>query len=132
LTRRETIHFVIRARRLKNKAQHGPLQRSFVQLLELRPQLDVTIGAYSLGMKKRLSLLCALLHRPSVLLLDEPTNGLDPPTAHRVRELLRKQARAGTAVLLPTHMLDVAERMCDRIPLIDEGRIVAMLRRPPM
>jgi ABC-2 type transport system ATP-binding protein len=124
LTGRETIDFVIHARDLKRGAAWS-VAEEIVQLLELRPQLDVTTGAYSLGMKKKLSLLCALLHRPKVLLLDEPTNGLDPPTAHRVRELLRKQARAGTAVLLSTHLLDMAERMCDRILLIDEGQTVA-------
>ena len=71
-----------------------------------------------------LALLCALVHRPRVLLLDEPTNGLDPPTAHRVRELLRAQAANGSTVLLSTHLLDMADRMCDRMLVIDHGRSI--------
>jgi ABC-2 type transport system ATP-binding protein len=61
-----------------------------------------------------------------VLLLDEPTNGLDPPTALRVRELLRREAQRGAAVLLSTHLLDMADRMCDRMWIIDRGRTIAL------
>jgi ABC-2 type transport system ATP-binding protein len=96
----------------------------FVELLELGPQLSVLTSSFSLGMKKKLALLCALVHRPRVLLLDEPTNGLDPPTAHRVRELLRAQAANGSTVLLSTHLLDMADRMCDRMLVIDHGRSI--------
>ena len=65
------------------------------------------------------------MHRPRVLLLDEPTNGLDPPTALRVRELLQREAAAGSAVLLSTHLLDMADRMCDQMLIIHRGRKIA-------
>jgi ABC-2 type transport system ATP-binding protein len=91
-------------------------------MLDFGAQLDELATAYSHGMKKKLALLCALVHRPQVLLLDEPTNGLDPQIAARVRELLKAQADAGTTVLLSTHLLDMVERICDRMIVLRRGR----------
>jgi ABC-2 type transport system ATP-binding protein len=76
-------------------------------------------------MKKKLALLCAFAHEPQVLLLDEPTNGLDPTVAHEVRLYLDERARAGTAVLISTHLLDMADRLCPRMLVIDKGRLLA-------
>jgi ABC-2 type transport system ATP-binding protein len=95
------------------------------ETLELGPHLPALTSTYSLGTKKKLALLCALVHRPRVLLLDEPTNGLDPPTAQRVRALLHDEARRGGAVLLSTHLLDMADRLCDRMYVVHRGRMVA-------
>jgi ABC-2 type transport system ATP-binding protein len=80
---------------------------------------------YSMGMKKKLGLACALIHEPSVLILDEPTNGLDPRAARDVQERLRKSAAEGTTVFLSTHLLDMAERLCSRIGIIHRGHLVA-------
>jgi ABC-2 type transport system ATP-binding protein len=124
LTGRETLDFVISARGLPAEPAWRALDE-IVQTLDFQPQLSALTASYSLGMKKKLSLLCALVHRPRVLLLDEPTNGLDPPTALHVRELLRREARAGAAVLLSTHLLDMADRMCDRMAVIHRGRKIA-------
>src|SRR4051812_6504288 len=123
LTGRETLDFVISARGLDGVAAWHTLDE-IVRKLDFATQLGALTASYSHGMKKKLALLCALVHRPRVLLLDEPTNGLDPPTAHRVRELLRKEAEAGATVLLPTHLLDMADRMCDRVFVIDHGRMI--------
>jgi len=79
---------------------------------------------YSLGMKKKLGLACALIHEPSVLILDEPTNGLDPLAAREVRQLLLNAASAGKTIFLSTHLLDLAERLCTRIGIIHGGRLV--------
>jgi len=79
----------------------------------------------SMGMKARLGLARALLKDPRVLLLDEPTLGLDPPSARRIREVLREQARRGKAVLITTHNMFEAEIVCDRVGFIARGRIVA-------
>ncbi len=123
LTGKETLDFVIGVRELDARAAWAALDAT-VALLDFAPQLGALTSSYSLGMKKKLALLCALVHRPPVLLLDEPTNGLDPPTALRVRELLRREAAAGAAVLLSTHLLDMAERMCDRLLVIHRGRSI--------
>jgi len=77
------------------------------------------------GMKRRLNFGCGIVHRPSVLLLDEPTVGVDPQSRVRLLELVRQQARGGTSVLYTTHYMEEAEDLCDRLAIIDHGRIVA-------
>ena len=123
LTGKETLDFAISARGLPPDAAWLGL-RETITLFDFDAQLASLTSAYSHGMKKKLALLCALLHRPRVLLLDEPTNGLDPPTALRVRTLLRREAAAGAAVLVSTHLLDMAERMCDRLIVMHRGRMI--------
>ena len=82
------------------------------------------VGAFSGGMQRRLNLACGVLHAPRVLLLDEPTVGVDPQSRERINGAVRDQAARGAAVLYSTHYLEEAERVCDRVVLIDEGRLV--------
>jgi ABC-2 type transport system ATP-binding protein len=124
LTGRESIDFVISARGLAPAAAWARLA-PIVDSLGFGSQLSALTATYSHGMKKKLALLCALVHAPEVLLLDEPTNGLDPPTALRVRELLRAKASDGAGVLLSTHLLEMADRLCDRVLVIHRGRPIA-------
>jgi ABC-2 type transport system ATP-binding protein len=124
LTGRESIDFVIDARGLDPTQAWASLDE-MVRMLDFESQLGALTNSYSHGMKKKLALLCALVHRPRVLLLDEPTNGLDPPTALRVRELLQRQAARGCAVLLSTHLLEMADRLCDQVLIIHRGRKIA-------
>lgn len=84
-----------------------------------------TLEGYSLGMRQKVSVIAALLHSPRLLLLDEPLNGLDPPSARMLKELLREHADAGGGVLVSTHLLDVAERLCDTLVILRAGRVVA-------
>ena len=80
---------------------------------------------YSLGMKKKLGLACALIHEPDVLILDEPINGLDPRAARDVNDRLLHCAKQGTTIFVSTHLLDMAERLCSRVGIIHHGRLVA-------
>ena len=80
---------------------------------------------YSMGMKKKLGLACALIHDPSVLILDEPTNGLDPRAAREVQDRLRRSSAEGKTIFLSTHLLDMAERLCSRVGIIHQGELVA-------
>jgi ABC-2 type transport system ATP-binding protein len=80
---------------------------------------------YSMGMKKKLGLACALIHQPSVLILDEPINGLDPRSSRDVQELLLAEAARGTTIFVSTHLLDMAEKLCDRVGIIHRGALVA-------
>jgi ABC-2 type transport system ATP-binding protein len=80
---------------------------------------------YSLGMKKKLGLACALIHEPSVLILDEPINGLDPRATRDVNERLLAEAARGTTIFVSTHLLDMAEKLCDRVGIIHRGALVA-------
>jgi ABC-2 type transport system ATP-binding protein len=83
------------------------------------------VETYSGGMKRRLNLACGLVHRPKVLLLDEPTVGIDPQARLHILEMVRTIARDGTTVLYTTHYLHEAEDLCERIAIIDHGRILA-------
>ncbi|MCI0395898.1 MAG: ABC transporter ATP-binding protein [Chloroflexi bacterium] len=83
------------------------------------------VKGYSTGMKQRLGLAAALLHRPSLVILDEPTNGLDPAGMREVRNLIRALAESGATVFLSSHLLYEVEQVCDRIAVINHGRIVA-------
>jgi len=80
---------------------------------------------YSLGMKKRLGLACALIHDPAVLILDEPINGLDPRAAREVQARLLAAAASGVTIFVSTHLLDMAEKLCDRVGIIHHGQLVA-------
>ena len=81
---------------------------------------------YSMGMKKKLGLACALVHDPPVLILDEPTNGLDPRASRQIQELITESAAGGRTIFLSTHLLDMAERLCHRVGIIDRGRLAAV------
>jgi len=123
LTGRETIEFALSVRGIE-LASAWPRIAPLVELLEFNEQLEILTNNYSHGMKKKLALLLALAHEPKVLLLDEPTNGLDPPMAHRVRELLLEQSKRGVAVLVSTHLLDMADRLCGRVLIVHHGHLL--------
>ena len=95
-----------------------------IDVLELGPDLDRFVAGYSLGMKKKLALLVAMAHAPKLLLLDEPTNGLDPPSAVKIRKHLQQLAEGGVTVVLSTHLLEMADKLCTRVVLMDHGRLV--------
>lgn len=100
--------------------------RHWLQNLGLEDAQEDFASNYSTGMKKRLGLACALIHDPKVLILDEPTNGLDPRSAVHVRELILNFAGRGRTVLLSTHFLDLAERLCHRLGILHHGQLVAL------
>lgn len=83
------------------------------------------IGSYSHGMRQKLALIGAFLHDPRLLVLDEPFVGLDPQASYRLKELMRDLCDRGSAIFFSTHVLDVAEKLCDRVTIIKQGRLVA-------
>lgn len=97
-----------------------------LRLFDLTEAGDDLADSYSHGMQQKTSLAAALLHDPKVLILDEPTVGLDPKSARLIKDILRQIADRGAAVMLSTHILEIAERMCDRIGIINKGRLVAV------
>jgi len=87
---------------------------------------SLKVGEYSLGMKQRLGIACALINRPKLIILDEPTNGLDPAGIIEMRELFRELVELdGISVMLSSHMLDEVQRMCDNVAILNHGRIAA-------
>jgi fluoroquinolone transport system ATP-binding protein len=97
-----------------------------MELVGLREHADVRVAEFSKGMRVRLTLARALLHRPELLFLDEPTSGLDPVTSRRVRELIRKVRDEGATVFLTTHDMTTADELCDRVAFLVNGRVAAI------
>lgn len=103
--------------------QDNDLER-YIKNFQLTDFINNLISTYSLGTKKKLQLLCSLLKKPKILLLDEYISGLDPITLYNVKGILKQYAALGNSILLSTHMLDVAEKFCDDIIMIQDGKII--------
>ena len=97
-----------------------------LRVFDLTQAGDDTIDSYSHGMQQKTALAAALVHDPKLLVLDEPTVGLDPKSARLIKDILRQLAERGAAVFLSTHILEIAERMCDRIGIINKGKLIAV------
>ena len=107
----------------KSDRQTGILK--FSDAFELTPNLGDLISSYSHGMKQKLTVISALIHKPRLLLLDEPFVGLDPKAAFTLKQFIAELCAEGSAVFFSTHVLDTAEKLCNRIAIIKEGRLVA-------
>lgn len=121
LTGRETLRFVAGLRRIPDAEREIDRWLEHFRLSEFGNELTET---YSHGMRQKLTIIAALLPRPRVLIVDEPMVGLDPHAARQVRGLLRAHADRGGAVLLTTHSLPLAEAVCDRLVVLDRGRVL--------
>jgi ABC-2 type transport system ATP-binding protein len=97
-----------------------------LERIDLASVTDEYAVNYSRGMKKKLALVCALLHEPPLLILDEPTSGLDPIATRQLNELLLEKVEGGTTVLLSSHLLDQVQRLCHRMAIISSGRLAAL------
>ena len=98
--------------------------RRYCDMFELTPELARPISEYSHGMKQKLAVISALIHSPKLWLLDEPFVGLDPKAAHTLKQIMREVCDGGGAIFFSTHVLEVAEKLCDRIAIIKNGRLV--------
>lgn len=99
--------------------------RKYAGAFELTGNLGSPIGSYSHGMRQKLALISAFIRRPKLLILDEPFVGLDPAASHLMKEYLAELCRGGSAVFFSTHILEVAEKLCDKIAIIKAGRLVS-------
>jgi ABC-2 type transport system ATP-binding protein len=125
LTGRELLRFVADLYDLDRKQVTHRIDE-LLRMFDLTEAADDTLDSYSHGMQQKASLAAALMHDPKVLVLDEPTVGLDPKSARLIKDILRQIADRGSAVMLSTHILEIAERMCDRIGIINKGQLVAV------
>ncbi len=125
LTARELLRFVGDLYDLDRRLATQRVE-DLLRMFDLASAADDTIDSYSHGMQQKTALAAALMHDPKVLVLDEPTVGLDPKSARLIKDILRQMAERGTAVFLSTHILEIAERMCDRIGIINQGALIAV------
>jgi len=124
LTGEEYLHFAGRMYGL-SRAETRRRSDELLEFLSLAGEGRKLLVDYSLGMRKKIALAAALIHNPRVLFLDEPLNGIDPISGRVVTDLLRRMAQKGVTLFFTSHVLDVAERLCDEVAIIDRGRIVA-------
>ncbi|MCI0405278.1 MAG: ABC transporter ATP-binding protein, partial [candidate division Zixibacteria bacterium] len=99
---------------------------NFLELFGFAEKRGELIESLSHGTKQKVAMAAAFLHEPKVLLLDEPLVGLDPRSARILKDLFRQYAKRGATIFLSTHILEVAERMCDRVGIINKGELVAI------
>jgi len=124
LTARENLVFFGLLYRLRGTALRQRVDE-VLDLIDLRDRGDDRVESFSGGMKRRLNIGASLLHRPSLLVLDEPTVGVDPQSRHAILESIQTLGSEGLAVVYTTHYMEEAERLCDRIGIIDHGRLIA-------
>jgi len=125
LSGREMLRFVGELYNIE-RAQIRRRIEELLRLFDLEQAGDDSIDSYSHGMQQKTALACALMHDPKVLVLDEPTVGLDPKSARLIKDILQQMAERGAAIFLSTHILEIAERMCDRIGIINNGELIAV------
>jgi ABC-2 type transport system ATP-binding protein len=97
-----------------------------LETFEMLRAVNDPIGSYSRGMRQKIALIGSLMHRPPVWVLDEPMVGLDPRSSYLLKELMRSHVEQGGAVFFSTHVLEVAERLCDRVGIIHKGKLIAV------
>lgn len=98
--------------------------QKYADLFELTPDLGQLISAYSHGMKQKLAVISALIHSPRLIMMDEPFTGLDPKASHTLKQLMREICDNGGAIFFSTHVLEVAEKLCDKVAIIRGGKLV--------
>ena len=96
----------------------------YAKIFEIDDKLYNDISSFSHGMKQKVALIAALAHNPNVIIMDEPFVGLDPKAVYDVKEIMKKMAHEGKIIFFSTHILDVAEKLCDRVAIIKDGKIV--------
>ena len=106
--------------------RQGPEVAAVLAMVQLEEKRQARVGSLSGGQKQRLALACALVGDPELLFLDEPTTGLDPQARRQLWELIEQFKLAGRTILLTTHYMDEAERLCDRVAIMDHGRVIAL------
>jgi len=124
LTGSECLNFAARMYGLAPE-EAGQHAEDLLTLMELQPERDKLIVDYSMGMKKKIALAAALIHHPRVLFLDEPFNGIDPISMRAIRNVLRHLTEHGVTIFFSSHVMEVVERLCTRVAIINNGRIVA-------
>jgi len=122
LTPLEFFEFLASVRRVKCEGRIKALIKAF----DIERYVNKPISTLSMGTKQKVSIISALLHDPPLLIMDEPLNGLDARSSRILKELMQRHVERGGAVLFSTHIMEIAERLCDRIAVINKGKIIAV------
>ena len=125
LTGAETLELIGRLRKLSNDMIDQRV-KYYAQTLDLGEQIYHEVGTYSKGMRQKLAIAMTLIHDPEMLLLDEPASGLDPRYTKLLKDWIKNLSANGRTILLSTHIIEMAETLCDKIGIIDQGKLMAI------
>jgi ABC-2 type transport system ATP-binding protein len=123
LTGREYLYFCAGLYKMPKLELGGKIEK-IIKLFEIEPWIDKRAENYSQGMSQRLVIAAAVLHNPKIIIIDEPMVGLDPKSASIVKKVLREKCEKGVTVFMSTHILHIAEELCDRVAIIKDGKII--------
>lgn len=124
LTGMEYLQFLADLYNVDDRTRKAQMDK-YLEIFELQSAIQQQIRSYSHGMKQKLQIIGSLLHQPRIWILDEPMVGLDPASMHALKEEMRAYCQSGRTVFFSTHVLDVAERLCDEIGIIRQGKLIA-------
>lgn len=125
LTGNEYLNFISDVYKVSTEDRKRLADR-YVEMFELTGAINNPIKSYSHGMKQKISVIGALIHSPKLWVLDEPLTGLDPKSAYDLKVLMREHADQGNTVFFSSHVLEVVEKVCDRVAIIDKGKLIAV------
>lgn len=125
MTGRQYLNFIADVFELSDEERNKQIDR-YAEVFEMQDNLDVMIAGYSHGMKQKIVIMGALIQSPKLLILDEPMVGLDAKSSFRLKEIMRALADEGRTVFFSTHVMEVAENICDRIGIINRGKVIAV------
>ena len=108
-----------------NKAEREELIKKYADLFEITSNLGDLISSYSHGMKQKITVISALIHKPKLLIMDEPFVGLDPKATHTFKIIMKEMCESGSSIFFSTHVLDVAEKLCNKVAIIRGGKLIA-------
>ena len=123
LTGREYVNYVADLYKVPALVRTERIDR-YAKLFKLEAAIDRQIKSYSHGMKQKICIIAALIHDPKLWVLDEPMTGLDPRSAYNLKQLMREHADKGNSVFFSSHVLEVVEKVCDRVGIIDDGHLI--------
>lgn len=123
LTGLEYVNFICDVFQVSGAEREQRLEK-YLQMFSLQDAIKKQISSYSHGMKQKLNIIGALIHEPKLWILDEPMTGLDPLSAHNLKKLMREHADNGNCVFFSSHVLEVVEKVCDRVGIIEDGHLI--------
>ncbi len=118
------LNFIADVFRVDKETREAKI-KELADIFEITADLAQPVSAYSHGMKQKLAIIAAFIHSPELIIMDEPFVGLDPKAAHILKQMMRKHCDEGGAIFFSTHVLEVAEKLCDKVAIIKQGRLVA-------
>ena len=125
LTGRQYVNFILDIFQVAKEEREAKI-KEYAEIFEMSSHLDESVSSYSHGMKQKISLIATLSHSPEVFILDEPMTGLDPEGAFNLKQIMAKLASEGKTVFFSSHVLEVVEKICTKVAIIDDGKLVAV------